>query len=84
MALAQTVITPHGFTASDAYHRVEGTQVGKDKLTFQVRSYKDNSGLPHFADASFNCAYDMAVANPIAQAYIYLKTLPEFAGATDC
>jgi hypothetical protein len=84
MALEKTATTPHGFTASNAYHRVEGTQVSKDRMTFQVRSYKDNSGLPHFADAPFSCAYDIAGNNPIAQAYTYLKTLPEFAGATDC
>jgi hypothetical protein len=84
MALEKTVTTPHGFNSVDAYHRVEGTQVSKDRMTFSVRSYKDNSGLPHFADASFNCAYDIAGNNPIAQAYKHLKTLPEFAGATDC
>jgi hypothetical protein len=84
MALKKTAITPQGFTASEAYHRVEGTQLSKDKMTFQVRSYKDNSGLPHFSDAAFECVYDIAGSNPIAQAYEHLKTLPEFAGATDC
>jgi len=84
MALEKTAITSHGFTASNAYHRVEGTQVSKDSMTFQVRSYKDNSGLPHFADASFGCAYDIAGDNPIKQAYEHLKTLPEFASANDC
>jgi len=84
MALAKTATTFHGFTASNAYHRVECTQVNKDTMTFQVRSYKDNSGLPHFADALFNCAYNVAGDNPIKQAYLYLKTLPEFAGAEDC
>jgi hypothetical protein len=84
MALKKTAITPQGFTASEAYHRVEGIQLSKDKITFQVRSYKDNSGLPHFADSAFECAYDIAGSNPIAQAYEHLKTLPEFAGATDC
>ena len=84
MALKKTAITPQGFTASEAYHRVEGIQLSKDKITFQVRSYKDNSGLPHFADAPFNCAYDIAGDNPIKQAYAHLKTLPEFFGATDC
>jgi hypothetical protein len=29
-------------------------------------------------------AYDIDGDNPIAQAYLHLKTLPEFAGATDC
>jgi hypothetical protein len=84
MALGKTVTTPHGFDAVGAYHRVEGTQVGKDTMTFQVRSYKDNSGLPHFFDVSFGCAYDLAGDNPIKQAYTHLKTLPEFADATDC
>jgi hypothetical protein len=84
MALEKTVTTPHGFTASNAYHRVEGTQVSKDRMTFQVRSYKDNSGLPHFSDAYFDCDYDIEGANPIKQAYKHLKTLPEFEGATDC
>jgi galactose mutarotase-like enzyme len=84
MALKKTVTTQHGFIANDAYHRVEGVQVEKDKVTFQVRSYKDNSGLPHFADVSLGCAYSLNGNNPIAQAYAHLKTLPEFAGATDC
>jgi len=84
MAIKKTTITQQGFNAVDAYHRVEGTQVSKDTITFQVRSYKDNSGLPHFADASFNCAYNISGNNPIAQAYVHLKTLPEFADAIDC
>ena len=84
MALEKTVTTPHGFMAINAYHRVEGTQVSKDKMTFSVRSYKDNSGLPHFGDSSFNCVYNIAGDNPIKQAYAHLKTLEEFAGAVDC
>lgn len=63
MALAKTVSTVHGLDVENAYHRVEGTQIDKDKMTFQVRSYKDNSGLPHFADASFDCAYDLSGEN---------------------
>jgi hypothetical protein len=84
MALAKTVLSVHGFQAVNAYHRVEGVQVEKDRMAFQVRSYKDNTGLPHFSDSSFNCAYDLVGNNPLMQAYEYLKTLPEFADATDC
>lgn len=84
MALEKTVTSPHGFQAVNAYHRVEGVQVYKDKMGFQLRSYKDSSGLPHFADSPFECVYDIDGANPIKQAYEYLKTLPEFEGATDC
>ena len=85
MALQKTTQTPFGIEVSDAYHRVEGLRlVSKDQIAFQVRSYKDNSGVPHFADTSGSCAYALDGANPIQQAYEHLKTLPEFAGATDC
>tara|TARA_R110000868_G_scaffold63184_2_gene190437 strand:- start:113 stop:370 length:258 start_codon:yes stop_codon:yes gene_type:complete len=85
MALKKTVLTTHGFDAVDAYHRVEGVRLnGKTSLFFQVRSYKDDSGVPAFADASYDAAYSINGANPIAQAYEHLKTLPAFAGAIDC
>ena len=84
MALKKTVTTQQGFDAVNAYHRVEGVQINKNKIAFQVRSYKDDSGLPNFDNVSFTCNYDLAGENPIKQAYQHLKTLPEFAGATDC
>ncbi len=85
MALKKTSQTAFGIEVADAYHRVEGLKlVGKDQIAFQVRSYKDSSGLPHFADAASGCAYDINGENPIKQAYVYLKTTPEFAGAQDC
>ena len=84
MALKKTVITQQGFDAVEAYHRVEGVHITKDKITFQVKSYKDNSGVKHFENASFNCNYNLTGDNPIKQAYAHLKTLPEFAGAVDC
>ena len=85
MALKQTVKTVHGFDAVDAYHRIEQVQINpKDEIHFAVRVYKDNSDLPAFDSKSYFCAYDMDGANPIAQAYIYLKTLQEFADAQDC
>jgi hypothetical protein len=85
MALQKTAQTSFGINVVDAYHRVEGLRIlGKDLLAFQVRSYKDNSGLPHFADQTMGCVYDIEGANPIKQAYLYVKSLDEFAGATDC
>jgi hypothetical protein len=84
MAIKKTVITQQGFNAADAYHRVEGVHVGKDAITFQVKSYKDNSGVVHFENASFNCEYNLNGDNPIKQAYQHLKTLPEFTDAIDC
>lgn len=85
MALKKTTTTAQGFTADDAYFRVEEVKlVGKDKIAFSVRGYKDDSGLPAFEDRSLSCDYDIEGKNPIAQAYDYLKSLPEFANAIDC
>jgi hypothetical protein len=84
MAIAKTVKTEQGFEAINAYHRVEGVRLnGKQSMSFQLRSYKDNSGLPAFADVSYQAEYNLAGDNPIKQAYEHLKTLPEFAGAAD-
>lgn len=85
MALKKTVKTQQGFDAVDAYHRVEGVRLSsKTSMSFQVRSYKDDSGLPAFADAAHEAAYDLNGDNPIAQAYKHIKTLPEFSDAKDC
>jgi len=84
MAIKKTINTVYGFEAADAYHRVEGVRLeGKDKIVFQLRAYTD-VGFAAVADQSFECAYDLDGENPIAQAYTHIKTLPEFAGATDC
>jgi hypothetical protein len=85
MALKKTITTDQGFEAVDAYRRVEGVRLnGKTNMSFQVRSYKDDSGVQAFADAAYDAAYNLNGANPITQAYQHLKTLPEFAGAIDC
>jgi hypothetical protein len=85
MALKKTTSTQFGIEVANAYHRVEGLKMtSKTGIAFQIRSYKDDSGLPHFADYPVACEYDLDGANPIKQAYTHLKTLPEFAGATDC
>lgn len=85
MAFTKTSTTPCGFSATNAYHRVEGIKLEtKTSISFRVRSYKENSNLPHFKDVEFTCLYDLEGANPIAQAYEYLKTTEEFAGAVNC
>lgn len=84
MAFKKTVTTVHGFEAVDAYHRVENVMlVGKDKINFHVRSYKEPS-MPAFNDQFAECAYDLNSGNPIAQAYDYLKTTDEFKDAVSC
>lgn len=85
MALALTVTTPHGFVATDAYHRVEEVTIrDKTVLAFHLRSYV-SPGLPYFAERLVDDApYDMGGSNPIEQAYVHLKSQPEFDKAIDC
>lgn len=84
MVIKKQVVTPHGFTVSDAYHRVEDAIIiGKTKMNFSVKVYKDTDKEP-FAASSFVCGYNLDGSNPIAQAYTHLKTMPEFAGAENC
>jgi hypothetical protein len=85
MALTKTVTTPQGFDAQDAYHRVENlTLIGKDVMSFCVRSYKQPTGVPAFAETQHTAPYDMAGDNPIAQAYEAAKKLSQFSDAKDC
>ena len=84
MALNKTTTTLQGLEAVNAYHRVEGLcLVTNQMISFRVRAYKDVS-FPAFADDGYSCAYDINGENPIKQAYLHLKTLPEFLNATDC
>lgn len=84
MALIKTINTSFGFEIQDAHHRVENVSlISKDKMSFHVRSRVrvENS---IFDEKLHVCNYDINGSNPIAQAYAYLKTLPEFADAVDC
>jgi hypothetical protein len=84
MALEKTVTTAQGFSANNAYHRVEEVLLqGKQNIKFVVRSYltKEN---PCFNSKTYFCSYDLDDENPIKQAYRHLKTLDEFADATNC
>ena len=84
MAFAKTVLTAHGFQAVNAYHRVEVVKLeSKTAMSFHIRSYTATD-KPFFEESVLSCAYEIDGANPIAQAYLFVKTMPEFAGATDC
>ena len=84
MALKKTITTTHGFQAVDAYHRVEAvTLVSKDQISSHVRSYTAPD-KPFFQEQVLAAPYVLDGENPIKQAYLHLKTLSQFAGATDC
>lgn len=84
MALKKTVISPAGFLAIDAYHRIESVEI-LDKVTmrFSLRSYKTLE-FPFFEEQFFSCAYMLESNNPIKQAYEHLKTLANFSDAENC
>lgn len=85
MAIEKTVETPQGFEANGAYHRVEFVALqGKTHLRFSVLSYKNKDATVAFDQKALMCEYNLYGENPIKQAYLYLKTLPELNGAIDC
>ena len=68
---------------SDAYIKVESLMGNKSQFRVDVAIHKkQNEQIISRNDYLFTP--DLNGENFIAQAYNYLKTLPEFAGATDC
>jgi hypothetical protein len=68
---------------SSAYWRIEQIIGNKQGLTFIVNAYVTGQG-PMLHSEQFLFVPELDGNNFIKQAYEYLKTLPEFADATDC
>jgi hypothetical protein len=81
MALQKT-ITFKGITVTDAYIKIQTFNGNKELLKFDVATYS-RAGQQALTVSTFEISYAIDGANPIAQAYAYLKTLPEFSGAKD-
>jgi hypothetical protein len=64
----------------EAYVKVQSVSGTKENIVVNVET-KTEYGKTY---ASYNFVPSMEGGNFIQQAYIYLKTLPEFAGAMDC
>jgi hypothetical protein len=82
MALQKTV-TFKGITLNSAYLKIQSFSGSKELLKFDLTTHS-KSGEQVLAVSSFEISYDINGSNPLVQAYTHLKTLPEFAGATDC
>jgi|SaaInlV_110m_DNA_1040235.scaffolds.fasta_scaffold05166_2 hypothetical protein len=67
---------------SGAYYKVCRFSGEKTSLTFTVEARSSNES-DSFEIKNYDCAYNIGGDNPIKQAYLHLKTLPEFADATD-
>jgi|APSaa5957512576_1039674.scaffolds.fasta_scaffold230302_2 hypothetical protein len=85
MALQKTINLKSGIEVAPAYIRVEKVELYKGKVTFNLGSWKDGAqdALEPAVIESFIFDYNIDGENPIKQAYQHLKTLPEFADATD-
>lgn len=89
MALAKPIQVTDSFgdqkTFQNAYIRVENVSGNKTRMMAEIKVYKDAASTTKpIKQLVEKFAPDLGGSNLIAQAYAHLKTLPEFAGATDC
>jgi len=70
---------------ANAYWRVEQVIATKNEAQCVVTiNKKEDDNVEQVANKRYSFEPSLSGKNFIAQAYDYLKTLPEFAGATDC
>lgn len=84
--MALTLATEYlGLHVPDAYVRVAPglLTLTPERINFHVHYHVAEGGAV-FREASYDAAYDLVGGNPFEQAYLYLRTLPEFHGSTDC
>lgn len=87
MALKKQITLKNNFgddaTFNEAYVKVENLIGNKLQLRIDVSVHKSQN--EQVVDRkNYLFTPDLAGKNFIAQAYDYIKTLPEWAGATDC
>ena len=70
----------------DAYWRVEETRIlNKNSMMVCIRAYRSENDVYHIDERCFDSVpFNVSGGNPWEQAYVYLKRIPEFAGAVDC
>jgi len=83
MALKKTIELPSGISIADAYIRVENVTVNKLQMTWKI-AYFVEVGKPAFQSDMRSGDYDIGGSNPISQAYISMKNMPEFSDAINC
>ena len=86
MALSKTISMYLGSRSVDftnAYARVSEYHGTKTRMSFVV-TWAESAGMEMLKQETYQCDLDINGENPIRQAYLYLKTLPEFANAVDC
>lgn len=88
MAIEKTVTLvdrlDESITFNKAYHRITRIDGDKNLISFYVDVFKTNEATSSLSQTKHSFQPVLNGNNFIAQAYEHLKTLPEFAGATDC
>lgn len=87
MALTKTIALKNNFgdvsVFNNSYIKVKRIIGGKESMTAEVGFFRSADGQ-ELKYESYTFSPDLHASNFIAQAYWHLKTLPEFADATDC
>ncbi|MNK92404.1 hypothetical protein D3C87_1125280 [compost metagenome] len=84
MAISITV-NFKGIVVNNAYVRVVMPTISPGNTRFEfVAHVMVSPETDSFKATAYEAPYDLEGANPVEQAYAYLKTLPEFEGYTDC
>jgi hypothetical protein len=68
---------------SNCYIKVDSVNVTKSSATAIINFINSEKSCV-IEELLCQFAYDITGENPIKQAYLHLKTLPEFLNATDC
>jgi len=84
MAFSLTVNQETGITVSNAYVRIDSISIRKGAIGNAVVKFFVEPTKAPFESRDFIFLYELDGPNPIKQAYLHLKTLPEFADAVDC
>jgi len=82
MALKQDIVF-RGIAVRGAYLRVSAFSGDKGTLNYTV-SFHTAAGSEVFDTRNFSMSYQLAGSNPVQQAYLDLKAMPEFESAQDC
>jgi methionyl-tRNA formyltransferase len=67
----------------NSYIKIPKVECTKNQMNYFVEIKKESNEIP-FVSQTKTFDYDLNGENPIKQAYLHLKTLPEFADAVDC
>lgn len=87
MALTKTISLQNNFcresTFENAYIKIVSISGSKKSLTAEIAIFESKDGM-FLKSQNFSFVPELDGSNFIRQAYLHLKSLPEFADAVDC